>query len=228
MKKIAVIEDDADLYDLLRYNLEREGYLFTGLQTGKGATEFCRRERPDLVILDITLPHCDGLDLCRQMRGHPDLAALPIIFLTARAAEADRVLGLELGGNDYLVKPFSIRELMARIKVQFRAAPAVDRPLTAGRLELDPARFEVRLEGAPVALTATEFRLLETLMRRPGIVFTRDKLLDAAWGEGRAVTDRTIDVHILRLRQKIEPDPANPEFILSVRGIGYRFRDIDH
>ncbi|MBI4873589.1 MAG: response regulator transcription factor [Acidobacteria bacterium] len=224
MKKIAVIEDDVDLFDLLKYNLEREGYQFTGLQTGKGAVEFCRRERPDLVILDVTLPHCDGLDICKEMRGHPDLAAVPVIFLTARAAEADRILGLELGGNDYMVKPFSIRELLARIKVQFRAASTGGRLLSAGRLELDPTRFEVRLDGAPVSLTATEFRLLETLMRRPGMVFSREQLLDAAWGEGRAVTDRTIDVYILRLRQKIERDPASPEFILSVRGFGYRFR----
>jgi DNA-binding response OmpR family regulator len=224
-KKIAVIEDDVDLLDLLKYNLEREAYQFAGLSSGKGALEFCRRERPDLLVLDIAVPYCDGLDICREIRSHPELAAVPIVFLTARASEADRILGLEIGGNDYLVKPFSIRELMARIKVHFRTDPAGGRPLSAGRLELDPVRCEVRLDGAPLTLTATEFRLLESLMRRPGVVFSRDQLLDAVWRDGRAVTDRTIDVFILRLRQKIERDPSNPELILSVRGFGYRFSD---
>jgi DNA-binding response OmpR family regulator len=223
MKKTALIEDDADLFTLLKYNLEKEGYQFVGLQTGKGALELCRRERPDLLILDIMLPDSDGLDICRSIRSTPELAHIPIIFLTARASESDRIVGLELGANDYLVKPFSVRELLARIKVQFRAPPAPARVLKAGGLELDPIRCVVRQHGNPLSLTATEFRLLEFLMSRPGVVFSREQLLDSVWGHDRAVTDRTVDVYILRLRQKLEADPANPTLIRSVRGFGYSF-----
>jgi DNA-binding response OmpR family regulator len=223
MKKIALIEDDSDLFALLKYNLEKEGYQFTGLQTGRGALELCRRERPDLLILDIMLPDSDGLDICRSIRSAPELAHIPIIFLTARASESDRIVGLELGANDYLVKPFSVRELLARIKVQFRAPPAPARVLKAGGLELDPVRCVVRLHGNSLSLTATEFRLLEFLMSRPGVVFSREQLLDSVWGRDRAVTDRTVDVYILRLRQKLEADPANPALIRSVRGFGYSF-----
>lgn len=224
MKRIALIEDDADLFALLKYTLEREGYSFFGLMTGKGALEFCRRERPDLLLLDIALPYCDGLEICRQLRGTPDLASLPIVFLTARASETDRILGLELGGNDYLVKPFSVRELLARIRVQLRSEPpAAGRLLRVDDLELDPARCEVCLRGERLEVTATEFRLLECLMSRPGLVLSRHQILDLVWGQNRAVTDRTIDVFVLRLRHKIEADPTNPVFIQSVRGFGYRF-----
>jgi len=223
MKKTALIEDDADLFTLLKYNLEKEGYQFVGLQTGKGALELCRRERPDLLILDIMLPDSDGLDICRSIRSTPELAHIPIIFLTARASESDRIVGLELGANDYLVKPFSVRELLARIRVQFRTPPAPARVLKAGGLELDPVRCVVRLHGNLLSLTATEFRLLEFLMGRPGVVFSREQLLDSVWGHDRAVTDRTVDVYILRLRQKLEADPANPTLIRSVRGFGYSF-----
>ncbi|MCL5744611.1 MAG: response regulator transcription factor [Acidobacteria bacterium] len=222
-KKVALVEDDSDLFALLQYNLEKEGYRFTGSQTGKDALELCRRERPDLVILDIMLPDFDGLEVCKGIRRDPELAQTPVIFLTARAAEADRVLGLELGANDYIVKPFSVRELLARVKVQLRTAPAPPRVLRSGGLELDAARCTVRLDGEPLALTATEFRLLEYLMSRPGLVFSREQLLDAVWGHDRAVTDRTVDVYILRLRQKLEHDPANPIYIRSVRGFGYSF-----
>ncbi len=225
MKRIALIEDDTDLYSLLQYNLEKEGYLVVGSQTGKGAVELFRRERPDLIILDIMLPDSDGLEICKRVRAHPELAHIPILFLTARASETDRILGLELGGNDYIVKPFFVRELIARIKVHFREQPQGPNVLRAGELELDRLRRQVRLRGRPVSLTATEFRLLEYLMSRPGIVFSRDQLLDAVWGHERAVTDRTVDVYILRLRQKIENDPANPSFLRSVRGFGYSFAE---
>jgi DNA-binding response OmpR family regulator len=225
MRKIALIEDDTDLYSLLQYNLEKEGYLVVGSQTGKGAVELFRRERPDLIILDIMLPDSDGLEICKRVRAHPELAHIPILFLTARASETDRILGLELGGNDYIVKPFFVRELIARVKVHFREQPQAPNLLRAGELELDRLRRQVRLRGRPVSLTATEFRLLEHLMSRPGIVFSRDQLLDAVWGHDRAVTDRTVDVYILRLRQKIENDPANPGFLRSVRGFGYSFAD---
>ncbi len=225
MKKILLIEDDTDLFSLLKYNLEKEGFSLTGLQTGKGALEFCRQVRPDLVLLDIMLPDSDGLDICKRIRQDPDLAATPIIFLTARASETDRIVGLELGANDYVVKPFFVRELTARIKLQFRnqGMPPAARVLQAGGLELDPSSRQVRMEGATLALTATEFRLLEFLMRRPGVVFSREQLLNAVWGQDRAITDRAVDVYVLRLRQKIERDPAAPVLIHSIRGFGYTF-----
>jgi DNA-binding response OmpR family regulator len=225
MRKIALIEDDADLYALVKYNLEKEGFGVVGAQTGRGVIELCRRERPDLLLLDIMLPDSDGLDICKAIRQHAELAHMPVIFLTARASETDRIVGLELGANDYIVKPFFIRELIARIKIQFRAQTSATRVLKAGRLELDRSSCEARLDGSVLTLTATEFRLLEFLMSRPGVVFSREQLLDAVWGHDRAVTDRTVDVYILRLRQKIEIDPANPLLIRSVRGFGYSFNN---
>lgn len=225
MKKIALIEDDSDLYSLLKYNLEKEGYILVGSQTGKGAIELCRREKPDLILLDIMLPDSDGLDICKGIRSHSELAHIPVIFLTARASETDRIVGLELGANDYIVKPFFIRELIARIKIQFRGTQSAGKALKAGGLELDRQSCRVKLNGGTLSLTATEFRLLEFLMSRPGVVFSREQLLDSVWGHDRAVTDRTVDVYILRLRQKIEPEATNPTFIRSVRGFGYSFNE---
>lgn len=225
MRKVALIEDDADLYGLMKYNLEKEGFAVVGSQTGRGVIDLCRRERPDLILLDIMLPDSDGLEICKAIRQHPDLAPIPLIFLTARASETDRIVGLELGANDYIVKPFFVRELMARIKIQFRGQTTATRVLKLSNLELDRSRCEARLNGTPLTLTATEFRLLEFLMSRPGVVFSREQLLDAVWGHDRAVTDRTVDVYILRLRQKIEADPANPLLIRSVRGFGYSFNN---
>jgi DNA-binding response OmpR family regulator len=223
VKKIVAIEDDADLFALLKYNLEKEGFALSGLQTGKGAIEFCRQAKPDLILLDIMLPDSDGLDICKGIRRDPDLAQVPVIFLTARASETDRIVGLELGANDYVVKPFFVRELVARIKLQFRNQAAPARVLEAGGLSLDRSSCQVRLDGEPVSLTATEFRLLEFMMGRPGVVFSRDQLLNAVWGHDRAITDRAVDVYVLRLRQKVESDPANPVLIHSVRGFGYTF-----
>lgn len=225
MKKIMLVEDDSDLFALLKYNLEKEGLAFVGTQTGKGAIDLCKRERPDLILLDIMLPDSDGLDICKGIRAHADLAHIPVIFLTARASEADRIVGLELGANDYVVKPFFIRELIARIKIQFRTQPSSPKSLKSGGLELDRSSCRVWLGGEEVQLTATEFRLLEFLMTRPGVVFSREQLLDSVWGHDRAVTDRTVDVYILRLRQKVEGDPTNPAYIRSVRGFGYSFND---
>lgn len=223
-RKIALIEDDADLFALLKYNLEREGLILVGSQTGKGAIDLCLRERPDLILLDIMLPDSDGLDICKGIRSHPELAYVPVIFLTARASEADRIVGLELGANDYIVKPFFVRELIARIKIQFRTQTAPQRILKTGPLELDRSGCVVKLNDDELQLTATEFRLLEHLMSHPGVVFSREQLLNSVWGHDRAVTDRTVDVYVLRLRQKIEPDPSRPSFIRSVRGFGYTFK----
>jgi DNA-binding response OmpR family regulator len=223
MKKILLIEDDADLFSLLKYNLEKEGFSMSGQQTGKGAIELCRQVRPDLILLDIMLPDSDGLDICKGIRKDADLASIPVIFLTARASETDRIVGLELGANDYVVKPFFVRELIARIKLQFRNQSSPPRVLEAAGLELDPASRQVRLNNVPLSLTATEFRLLEFLMSRPGVVFSREQLLNSVWGQDRAITDRAVDVYVLRLRQKVECDPANPIMIHSVRGFGYTF-----
>src|SRR5277367_1119698 len=223
MKKIVLIEDDADLFTLLKYNLEKEGFSMVGSQTGKGALELCRRVRPDLILLDIMLPDSDGLDICKGIRNDVELTRVPIIFLTARASETDRIVGLELGANDYIVKPFFIRELIARIKLQFRSQATPVRVLKSGGVEVDRSSCQARLNGDLLQLTATEFRLLEFLMSRNGVVFSREQLLNAVWGQDRAITDRTVDVYILRLRQKIEVDPANPTLIHSVRGFGYSF-----
>src|SRR5674476_1280007 len=201
MKKILLIEDDTDLFSLLKYNLEKEGFSLSGQHTGKGAIELCRQPRPDLILLDIMLPDSDGLDICKGIRRDPDLAAVPVIFLTARASETDRIVGLELGANDYVVKPFFVRELIARIKLQFRNQASPARVLEAGGVELDRTSCQVRLNGTALSLTATEFRLLEFLMGRPGVVFSREQLLNAVWGQ----------------------DPAAPVLIHSVRGFGYTF-----
>jgi len=222
MRKIVIIEDDADLIALLRYNLQKEGFKCVDAQTGKGALDICRQVRPDLLLLDIMLPDCDGLEICKKLRADPDLSHIPVIFLTARAAEADRIIGLEIGANDYVVKPFFVRELIARIRLQFRAQSSPARILEAGGVELDRNSRRVRLHGEELSLTATEYRLLEYLMSRPGVVFSREQLLDAVWSD-RAITDRAVDVYILRLRQKIEREPTAPLLIHSVRGFGYTF-----
>src|SRR5579871_1746529 len=223
MKKIVLIEDDADLFSLVRYNLAKEGFTVAGTQTGKHAVELCRCERPDVIILDIMLPDADGLDICKRIRHHSELSHVPIIFLTARASETDRIVGLEIGANDYIVKPFFVRELVARVKNQLRGQPSPPRTIRCGPLEVDRTGCRVTMNEREIPLTATEFRLLEFLMVRPGIVYSREQLLDAVWGHERAVTDRTVDVYILRLRNKVEPDPSNPSFIRAVRGFGYSF-----
>ena len=223
MKKILLIEDDVDLYALLQYNLEKEGFQMEGSKTGKGAIELCRSFGPDVILLDIMLPDSDGLDICKGIRNHPELAHIPIIFLTARGSETDRIVGLELGANDYVVKPFFVRELIARIKLQFRTAAEPARVIKINGIELDRGSCRVKLNGAVLGLTATEFRLLEFMMSRQGVVFSRDQLLNAVWGQDRAITDRAVDVYILRLRQKVEEDPGNPKLIHSVRGFGYTF-----
>jgi DNA-binding response OmpR family regulator len=223
MKTVALIEDDPDLQELLRYNLEKVGYRLVGHLTGKDAIIFLQHTQPDLLILDIMLPHTDGLDICRSIRKHPQLSSLPVIFLTAKGAELDRVLGFELGANDYLVKPFFVRELVARIQSLLRRGDSTSEVLAVDELALDRGRLEVSRSGEKVSLTATEFRLLEFLMTRPGRVCDREQLLDQVWGRDRAVTERAVDVCVLRLRHKLEAQPTKPKWIHSVRGFGYTF-----
>ncbi|MEZ5393816.1 MAG: response regulator transcription factor [Bryobacterales bacterium] len=225
MTTIAVIEDDADLHELLLHTLRQNGYEAVGSRTGEGALRFLRAVKPDLILLDILLPGQDGIEICRQVRSEPALKNVPVVFLTALGDETDRVLGLEIGGNDYVVKPFSLRELLARIKIHLRAEAGQTEVLTAGPIELNRTQYIVRLRGEPVSLTATEFRLLEHLMRRPGQVLRRDALLDAAWAERTDVMERTVDAYVVRLRNKLEDNPSKPRYIRSVRGVGYTFRN---
>lgn len=223
--KIAVVEDDRDLADLLRHAFQQEGFEVASTHDGADALEFCLREQPDLVVLDVMLPGADGFSICRQLRADAALRDRPILFLSARMEETARVEGLEIGGDDYVVKPFSVRELVARVKLRLRTRGRLEAVHRLGRLELDSTRREVRVAGRGVALTATEFKLLERMLRQPGRVFSRGSLLDAVWGAGCHVIDRTVDVHIRRLRRKLERDPARPNYIQSVRGFGYTVRD---
>jgi DNA-binding response OmpR family regulator len=226
-KTILVIEDDENTASLITLYLEREG--FAPLTAGDGAQglHLARRHRPDLVILDLMIPEIDGWEVCRRLRQHSEV---PVIMLTARGEEIDRVAGLTLGADDYVVKPFSPRELMARVKaVLRRTSPAGRRTasiLVHGPVRLDLEKRRLTVNGAPVAVTPHEYALLAALMAAPGRTFTRDELLEHLYPRGEAVViDRVVDVHIGKLRQKIEPTPAEPRHILTVRGIGYRFAD---
>ncbi len=223
--KVVVVEDDQDLAGLLRYAFEQEGFRFAGTGDGLTATDFCQQEQPDAIVLDVMLPGRDGFSVCRDLRADPFMKQVPVVFLTARSAEMDRVRGLEIGGDDYVVKPFSVRELVARVKVRLRHSGGMEAVYRLGGLELDQERREVRLDGRSVAVTATEFQILERMLRHPGRVFSRDSLLNAVWGVTSSVTDRTVDVHIRRLRSKLEEDPSKPRYIRSVRGFGYTVRD---
>lgn len=223
-KTILVVEDDGDLCTLLDYNLSRNGYRVEVLHRLEGALERSQKLRPDLVILDVMLPDGDGFDFCRKLRADPGLSNVPILFLTARGEEVDRVLGLEIGGDDYITKPFSPRELMARVKAHLRRREEKDdNSLTAGPIRVDSSSRRAYVNDMLVTLTATEFRLLEFFLANPGKVFSREQLLESIWGQSTHVTPRNVDVHIRRLRERIEETPDNPQRIQTVRGFGYRF-----
>jgi DNA-binding response OmpR family regulator len=224
---ILVVEDDPRISDVLEYALKAEGYEVRTTQRGREAAEIARNTSPGLIVLDVGLPDVDGFEVCRIVRTFSDV---PVIFLTSRSDEIDRVVGLEIGGDDYMVKPFSPRELLARIKAIRRrnqrpaSAPANDSKsqLHYGPITIDAEKFRIQCQGREISLTAQEFKLLELLVRHPGRVFTREQVLDRAWGEGGLVADRTIDVHVKSLRRKF----GKFEFIETVRGIGYRAREI--
>jgi len=222
---IYLIEDDGDIARLVRHQLEATSFTVRAFPNGTGVIAQAQREHPTLFLLDIMVPGADGFELCRQIRQTPALAMTPIIFLTAKAAEADRVLGLELGADDYITKPFSPRELVARVKAVLRRfeQPLTPATVSAGDLEIDSGAMMLLVRGKAVTTTATEFRLLEYLARHPGRVFSRDQLLDAVWRDTAFVTPRSIDVYVRRLREKIERDPENPRHLKTVRGAGYRF-----
>jgi phosphate regulon transcriptional regulator PhoB len=229
MGTILIVEDEADIAELVKYHLEREGLTARTVADGKHALELIVRDPPELIILDLMLPGMDGLELCRRLRAQAATRAIPIIMLTARAEEVDRIVGLEVGADDYVPKPFSPRELVARVKaVLRRTAPPVgpnEAPVSVGGLRLDPGRHEVTKANQPIELSAMEFRLLEFFLRHRGRVFTRTQLLDQVWGQDRFVEPRTVDVHIRRLREKVEDTPRQPTLILTVRGMGYKCRD---
>ena len=224
--RIAIIEDEQDIIDLVVYNFRKEGFEAEGFLSGKAGLDALQHHPPDLLLLDIMLPDGDGLELCKHLRRDPRLSDLPVIFLTARGEEIDRVLGLEIGADDYVVKPFSPRELVARAKavLRRREPPAERREVVEiNGLRLDSRTQDVIVRGQPVTLSALEFRLLHFLASNPRQVFSRDHLLDEVWGADRFVTPRTVDVHVRRLREKIEQDPSRPSYLQTVRGAGYRF-----
>jgi DNA-binding response OmpR family regulator len=224
---VLVVEDDATLAAAVRYNLEREGYTCLVAADGPKALDLARKERPALVLLDVMLPGIDGLEVCRRIRAE---TTVPILMLTARVDETDRVVGLEVGADDYITKPFSMRELMARVRAALRRArmrPDEDdreqRAVSFGRVRVDPARRTVSRDGAPVALKPKEYDLLWFFVRHPGRVFSRDHLLEQVWGYDFPGGSRTVDVHVRWLREKIEDDPAAPRYLRTSRGAGYLF-----
>jgi phosphate regulon transcriptional regulator PhoB len=225
-KHILIVDDEADIVELVSYNLKKEGFVVDSASDGEAALTKIRKGKYTLVILDLMLPGIQGMELCRILRSDPKTAALPIIMLTAKGEEVDKILGLEMGADDYMSKPFSPRELIARVKAVLRRTaeqPVPERLLKSGEIEIDRERYLVTIRGRAVKLSATEFKLLLFLIERKGKVFSRDQLLDAVWRDEAFVEPRTVDVHIRRLRSNIEADPAKPKYIKTLRGIGYFF-----
>lgn len=224
LEKILVVDDEKPIADILQYNLEEEGFRVLVAYDGEQALRLAFEEHPNLILLDIMLPHIDGFSLCKQIRDKLDV---PIIMLTAKETEVDKVLGLELGADDYITKPFSIRELLARVKAMLRRVKMQDKAqslLTCGALSLDVARMECLKEGEFVELTSREFSLLSFLLNHAGFVFSREKLLQEVWGYDYFGDERTVDVTVRRLREKIEDDPGNPAYLCTKRGAGYYLR----
>jgi phosphate regulon transcriptional regulator PhoB len=227
-QKILVVEDEPDIRKLVQYNLVQERFKVLEAEDGEQALKILQRDRPNLLILDLMLPGLSGIELCRILRDRTDTARLPILMLTAKAGETDRVLGLEMGADDYLTKPFSPRELVARVRAILRRVAAASQtdPLPAydkGGLKIDFTTYEVFARGKNVKLTLKEFELLRFLVQNPNRVLSRDQLLDRVWGGETFVTPRTVDVHIRRLRKAIEKDDSKPKWILTLRGVGYKF-----
>ncbi|WP_320670185.1 response regulator transcription factor [Patulibacter defluvii] len=226
--RILVVDDEESIRTLLAFPLRRDGHDVVAVGTGTEALEQFDRVRPDLVLLDVMLPGMDGVEVCRRLR---EKSPVPIIMLSARGEESDRIAGLENGADDYVTKPFSVRELRSRVRAALRRAalPAAVTgaapPIEIGDLRVDPDRRRVEVRGQEVELTHLEFELLVTMARAPGRVFTRDMLLERAWGGAAYRERRTVDVHVLHLREKIERNPKAPEYVITVRGLGYRFRD---
>lgn len=227
--RILVVDDEQDIVQLVSYNLKKEGYLVEEARTGEDALRLVRERPYQLVVLDLMLPGLSGMELCRIFKQDPKTASLPIIMLTARSEEMDKIMGLETGADDYVTKPFSVRELLARVRTVLRRAgggPSGAKILRAGSLEIDLERHRARAGDAALDLSPTEFRLLRFLMERRGKVFTRDQILDAVWKGESFVESRTVDVHIRRLRAELEKTEAG-KYIQTVRGVGYSFSEED-
>ena len=228
-KKIVVVEDEPDILDVLSYNLRREGYEVHSANNGTIGLSLIRREKPDLVLLDLMLPGMDGLEICQALKNGEGTSEVLIIMVTAKGEESDIVLGLGAGADDYISKPFSPKELVARVKAVLRRGPGIQKStrqevIEYGDLCVDATKHKVTLAGTDVRLTATEFRLLHFLASNPGRVFSRDQLISNALGDDTVVVDRNIDVHVRGIRKKIDTDPP---FIETIRGVGYRFRDVE-
>lgn len=230
-KRILIVEDESDIRELISYNLAKHGFQTGDAGSGSEALEKIRLERYDLILLDLMLPGLDGIELCKILKADPKFSDIPVIMLTARSEEIDKVLGFELGADDYVTKPFSPRELLARIKAVLRRYLAKtgrqieEKLIRTGPLAIDTEKYLVTKAGIPIELSAMEFKLLAYLAKRPGKVINRDFLLDAIWGNESYVEPRTVDVHIRRLREKIEDNPSAPKFICTKRGLGYYFVD---
>lgn len=222
---IAIVEDEPDISELVLINLEKNGFVTKCFDNGKKFFSYLEKRTPSLLILDLMLPDMDGIEICKRIRSHPSSSSLPIIMLTARSEETDKILGLELGADDYVTKPFSPKELVARVKAVLRRQLSSDssKRITLGRdIVLDPEKFEVVSDGKKINLTVTEFKILELLSSRKGWVFTRDKILDHLWGDDKDVIDRTVDVHIRHLREKLGEASS---LIKNIRGVGYKLEE---
>jgi two-component system alkaline phosphatase synthesis response regulator PhoP len=224
-EKILVVDDEENILELIRFNLENNGYKVLTAQNGTDALRIAKMEQPSLMLLDLMLPGMDGYDVCKEIRRDNNIAQLPIIMITAKGEELDKILGLELGADDYMTKPFSIRELMARVKAVLRRTTVqyIDNSYRFGSITVDFQKHEILKNNERLDLTLKEFELLEILIKNKGRVMTRDFLLDKIWGYEYIGETRTVDVHIRHLRQKVEEDDKNPQYIETIRGIGYRF-----
>ena len=230
-KKILVADDEKDIVELVAFNLEREGFAVYRAYDGQKAWEMVNTDKPDLVILDLMMPELSGMEVCGRIRRQETTASLPIIMLTAKSDPVDKILGLEIGADDYITKPFHVRELIARVRAVLRRSERRNdadqsEPFAYRGLHIDFTSYQVTVNGRPVELSSREFKLLQFFTSHPGRVYSRDQLLDRVWGDEAFVEPRTVDVHISRLRGAIEPDKENPQYILTVRGIGYKFTDI--
>jgi phosphate regulon transcriptional regulator PhoB len=230
--RVLVVEDEPDVAEMIRYNLQKEGYDALLSANGVDALRQVREARPDVVLLDLMVPQLNGWEICRRLKQEAGTRAIPVIMVTGRTEEGDKVLGFEMGADDYVTKPFSPRELLARVRAVLRRGKPAEAPpgkhhLKAGDLEIDRHRFEVTMKGRPVDLTRTEFELLAALVGTPGRVFGREELLDLVWGQDGFVEPRTVDVHVARLRAKFTDAKLPPPGVETVRGVGYRFRDSD-
>jgi len=231
MATILIVDDEKDIVDLVSYNLEREGFAAVKAYDGETALAKVRTEKPDLLILDLMLPGVGGLDVCKKIRANPETSSLPIIMLTAKADEVDKIIGLELGADDYMTKPFSVKELVARVRTVLRRIREGKKQSAGDMFEFKGLAVNygsclVTLDGRPVTLSPTELKLLFFFTRNPGRVYSRDQILNHVWGDDTFITDRAVDVHVRRLRSQIEKDMEHPRYILTVRGFGYKFTDV--